>query len=324
MKRGALVTALALTGALTLSGCQFSGTGSISCTENEKGETVCTGSATMDPTTPPLTTAPPTTTVTPTTTTNPPSTSVQPPTTTTRPPVTTPLQTTTQPPASVDTAAARFGWGTPLPASDEFNYSGTPDPAKWGRYGDGGCVPGHDGNGRRCGARNQVGDGFLRQSGLSNGDTAGLASKLDQKYGRWEVRARFDAAPGATGNPYHAVLINWPQSNQWPAGAEYDFLEVVRGDKGATAFLHYPNHQPKRQESAYKQLDLTQWHNYGFEWTASGLVGFIDGVEWFRFASNGIQNAPGPMHLTIQLDNFHGGGMQAANFDVDWARIYKL
>ncbi|HEY0472789.1 MAG TPA: glycoside hydrolase family 16 protein [Kribbella sp.] len=231
------------------------------------------------------------------------------------------------------TAASKYNWGTPLPGSDEFDYSGAPDAGKWGVYGAGGdeggsgskCWPGHSGNGRRCASANTVADGYLRQTGLANGDTAGIASKTNLKYGRWEVRARMAAAPGASGDPYHPVLITWPANDQWPAGAEYDFLEVNIGDPGAGAFLHYPNHQPKVQEYAEKAgVDLTQWHNYGFEWTAGGLVGYIDGAEWFRFDSDCIQCAPGPMHLTIQLDNFFGaGGLRKAFFDVDWARIYS-
>jgi beta-glucanase (GH16 family) len=230
------------------------------------------------------------------------------------------------------TAASKYNWGTPLPGSDEFDYSGAPDAGKWGVYGAGGdeggsgsnCWPGHSGNGRRCASANSVADGYLRQTGLANGDTAGIASKTDLKHGRWEVRARMAAAPGASGDPYHPVLITWPANDEWPAGAEYDFLEVNIGDPGAGAFLHYPNHQPRVQEYAEKAgVDLTQWHNYGFEWTADGLVGYIDGAEWFRFDSDCIQCAPGPMHLTIQLDNFFGsGGLQKAFLDVDWARIY--
>lgn len=223
-----------------------------------------------------------------------------------------------------DTAAERYGWGTPLPGSDEFDTPGEVDRTKWGVYGDGGdddCWPGHDGNGRRCAAANTVQDGYLRQTGLANGDTAGIASRVNLKYGRWEVRARAFAEPGATGNAYHPVLITWPESDEWPEGAEYDYLENDIGDSCAGAFLHYPNHEV--QEHAEKcPFDLTQWHNYGFEWTADGLVGYIDGVEWFRFDQDCIQCAPGPMHQTIQLDNFFGDGMQQAYFDVDWARVY--
>jgi hypothetical protein len=93
----------------------------------------------------------------------------------------------------------------------------------------------------------------------------------------------------------------------------------------AEAFLHYPNHRPRTQEHAVKNnVDLTQWHNVGFEWSRTGLVGYIDGAEWFRFDRDGIQNAPGPMHLTIQLDAFAPSGLQPAFFDVQWAKFYNV
>lgn len=238
---------------------------------------------------------------------------------------------TPPPPTTNNTAATKYNWGTPDPSSDVFNYQGLPNPAKWNIYGKGGktgndgkeCWPGHAGNGRRCVYTNYCNGEFLRQTGYPNGDSAGISHKLGQKYGRWEIRARILDGPGS-GRPYHPVLITWPDSNQWPSGAEYDFLEVNVGDTAASAFLHFPNHQPRRQEYASRpNVDLSIWHNYGFEWAPTHLKGFIDGQEWFHFNKDGIQNAPGPMHLTIQLDNFHGGQtMSEAYFDIQWANVY--
>ena len=217
-----------------------------------------------------------------------------------------------------------LGWGTPVAAgSDEFNGTAI-DTSKWSKAGE--CWEGHAGNGKRCASNSTVGNGFLRQHGEANGDSGWLASKFGQKYGNWEVRARSMPAPGATGSPLHPVLITWPDSDQWPAGAEYDYLENgAPGQQCAEAYLHFPNHQPRRQEHAEKcGVDLTQWHNFGFSWQPDGLTGYIDGVEWFHFDQDGIQNAPGPMHQTIQLDQFHGdGGYQEAFFDVDWAKVYS-
>lgn len=233
-----------------------------------------------------------------------------------------------------DTAAGNFDWGDPLPESDEFNYTGTPDPDKWGVYGDGGdeggdgsdCWPGHDDNGRRCVKNNEVNGSYLRQTGEENGDSAGMESNLGQQYGRWEIRARVQAADGAEGNPYHAVLITWPDGDvEWPKGGEYDFFEVDAGDERASAFMHHPTDSGTVQDEYHSDpIDLTEWHNYGFEWTADGLTGYLDGVEWFHDTDPDAQ-APQPMHLTIQLDNFFGaGGMQEAYFDVDWAHIYAV
>ena len=223
-----------------------------------------------------------------------------------------------------DTAAGNFGWGTPLPQSDEFDYTGAPDTSKWGIYGGAdGCGPGHDDNGQRCGYADTVQDGYLRQTGYENGDTGGMESKLGQKYGRWEVRARVTAA-GSSGHAYHPVLITWPDSDEWPQGGEYDYFEVNVGDDAATAFLHHPTDSGVVQDEYDSDaLDLGQWHNYGFEWAPGGLTGYVDGQVWFHDTDPDVQ-APGPMHQTIQLDNFCGCTMQKAYFDVDWARVYAM
>lgn len=243
------------------------------------------------------------------------------------PPRTTPPQppspttTTARPsPSGSDgvTAAARLGWGTPLPQSDEFNYVGAPDPTKWGVYDS----AGHNGNGRRVPGANRVGQGILRQTGLANGDTGGMASLLNQRGGKWEVRARVTGS--GPGRPYHAVLLTWPQSERWPQGGEYDFFEVNVGDTEATAFMHHPADTVIQDQFRSRTLDLGSWHNYGFAWDAAGktLTGYIDGVEWFNVTDPSAQ-APGPMHGTVQLDAFSSGPMQQAFFDLDWYRIYK-
>lgn len=250
---------------------------------------------------------------------------------TTTPPPSTPPPTTPPPPA--DTAAGRFGWGTPLPESDEFDYGSVaapavPDQSKWLLTGGGvnGCGPGHNQNGRRCEANTRVIGGIARMTGATNGDTGWLGSRRAQRYGRWEVRARSQATGANNGRQYHPVLITWPVSDQWPQGAEYDYLENgAPGEDCAEAFLHYPNHQPRVQEFAQRcGVNLSLWHNFAFEWTPQHLKGYIDGVEWFSFSRDCIQCAPGPMRQTIQLDNFFGTNLQPAVFEIDWARVYAI
>ena len=59
------------------------------------------------------------------------------------------------------------------------------------------------------------------------------------------------------------------------------------------------------------------------EWSPTSLAGYLDGHEWFRDTHPHAQ-PPGPMHQTIQLDNFHrSGGMETAHMDVRWYREYR-
>lgn len=211
-------------------------------------------------------------------------------------------------------AAVLNGWGAVIDG-DEFNGA-TIDTTKWGLY-DG---PGHVGNGLRRPSAFSVVDGVGRIHG-ENGTTGGSAFRLGSYGYRVECRARcYNTGPGT--DRFHPVLILWPDSDQWPAGAEYDFMECDEGDGVFQLFMHLPNHEPYRQDHYSEDLDIQNWHNYACEWNpvARTLRAWVDG----RLVYNGsgrVAEAPGPMHLTWQLDHF-GGDPRPANFDLSFVRIY--
>jgi beta-glucanase (GH16 family) len=138
-----------------------------------------------------------------------------------------------------------------------------------------------------------------------------------QEYGRWETRMR----TGPRVPQYHPVLILWPNVRARTC-PEIDYAEGSSPDTTKLSFfLHYGcNHI---QTYAIKPVDTTQWHNYAVEWTPSGVVGYIDGVAWFR--DNNVSHLPpGSMHETIQLDWFpNGSATRTAWMQVDWTRVYK-
>jgi beta-glucanase (GH16 family) len=222
--------------------------------------------------------------------------------------------------AADGTAATTFGWGTPLPMSDEFDYAGAPDPTKW--KGAGECWPGHSGNGRRCASLSTVADGQLRMTGLANGDSGWLRNRTDQRYGRWEVRMRV-VADGLEGDPYHPVLLTWPQSGRDPQGGEYDFSEANVGEPIMHGFIHHPSDTGLVHDRYVTPVDMSQWHTYALEWHPGHIRVYIDGMQWFDDSDPNAQ-APEPMHGNIQLDNFfHAGGMQPAHLEVDWYHVYR-
>ncbi|WP_415830397.1 polysaccharide lyase family 7 protein, partial [Kibdelosporangium persicum] len=232
-------------------------------------------------------------------------------------------------------AAVRYGWGTPEPISDEFDYTGPVDPVKWAVPtgdvgGTAGCWEGHAGNGRRCAKNSTVADGMLTMRGEANGDSGWLRQKRDAQYGRWEIRSR-SRNIGTSGGLYHALHLIWPTAGNRLENGEYDWVEYSDPDAQClTAFLHYPKSPTDRKERRdLCPVDMTQWHNFAFEWTSEALVGYVDGVEWFRLSGGAgsdrgdIQAMPSG-HLNIQLDNFTGdGGLRPAVFEVDWVRVYK-
>ncbi|MCE3553994.1 glycoside hydrolase family 16 protein [Pseudonocardia sp. RS11V-5] len=208
------------------------------------------------------------------------------------------------------TAAATLGWGTPN-REDDF----TDGLDGWGLY-DG---EGHGGNGRRSPDAFSIQGGVLVVTGSPDGTTGGMAWNPGQKYGRWEGRVR---APESDPS-YHALLLLWPDAEDWPTGGEVDFMEMSDPDRQSTdMFLHYG--ADNSQLHGDVEIDATQWHNWAVEWTPDHIAAFVDGAEWWRTDDTGTL-PPGPMHLTIQLDWFpHGGDVRESRMEVDWVRQYRL
>ena len=205
-------------------------------------------------------------------------------------------------------AAVVHGWT--LATADEFN--GTALGPNWDPY-DG---PGNGGKGRRSPDAITVQNGIMTIRGDSKGTTGGMAWSDDQRFGRWEVRARFPKGD----DQYHPVLLLWPQG-KWPQGGEVDFAETTSASSTVDFFLHYSS--SNKQKSAQKPLDLTQWHNYAVEWVNGRITGYIDGQQWFQSTDSNTL-PPGQMHLAIQLDYFpDGGSPKPTEMDVDYVRIYK-
>ena len=144
-----------------------------------------------------------------------------------------------------------------------------------------------------------------------------MAWGTSQKYGKWEMRAQFPKGD----KQYHPVLLLWPSEVSWPEGGEIDFAETTSASDDVSFFLHYG--ASNSQKTAKKALDITQWHNYAVEWTPDAIVGYVDGVEWFR-SEDPNTFPPGPMHATIQLDYFpDGGSPEPSEMRVAWMRQYK-
>jgi beta-glucanase (GH16 family) len=214
-------------------------------------------------------------------------------------------------PDDATSAAAKFGWGKPTRV-DEFTDGLGPD---WHVY-DG---PGHEGKGRRAPSAVSVRDGIMTITGDAAGRTAGMAWGTGQRYGRWEGRVRAPAAADS----YHALMLLWPDAENWPVGGEVDFMEMTDGDRRSTnMFLHYG--EENSQVSGDVDVDATKWHDWAVEWTPKGITAYLDGRPWFR-STDPKTLPPGPMHLCVQLDWFPGDGpTRSSSMQVDWVKQYAL
>lgn len=230
----------------------------------------------------------------------------------------TPTPTATTAPAATVSAATKLNWGTPITSgSDEFNYSGAPDAAKWDSYN----TSGHHGAGRRMKAQSVVSDGFLTHTGLPNGDTGYVSSKYrpGAMYGNWEARMRTNLRD----SEYHPVMLIWPDTGaQITTEDEVDFAEGTGDTSKMKFYLHYGPAGSTTQTRAEKVIDTTQWHNYAVSWSQTGVRGYIDGELWFE-DTEPSHNPDQPMHSAIQLDWFPDGtALTESKMQVDWFRQY--
>jgi licheninase len=240
---------------------------------------------------------------------------VRPPSASAPPPAAAPCPRTTRRSAGDATSAGVLrGWGEPSRV-DEFDGTALGPP--WGVYNG----PGHGGNGRRTPRAVGVRDGILTITGDARGNTAGMEWGSGQRYGRWEGRVR---AP-ASDRTYNALLLLWPDAENFPVGGEIDFMEMMDHTRQETnVFLHYGKRN--RQVSGSVRVDATQWHNWAVEWTPTHVATFLDGKQWWRTDRTDIL-PPGPMHLCVQLDWFPDSGrgrVRPSTMQVDWVKQYTL
>ncbi|GIH14486.1 glycoside hydrolase family 16 protein [Rugosimonospora africana] len=181
----------------------------------------------------------------------------------------------------------------------------------------------------------RVAGGELQVLGAGNSPTAsanksgGLCwcgTNGNRLYGKWQVRARFDAGSG-----YRQVLELWPQSDNDTADGRIKFA----GDTDAAKkTLELSVLQPggARSWTGTRSGDFTAWHTYTVEWRANSVTMSLDGTQVYDSATSGtaLTIPSKPMHLVIQQDKGPGNGIPAANastpaqvvMHVDWVRYY--
>jgi beta-glucanase (GH16 family) len=181
--------------------------------------------------------------------------------------------------------------------TDDFNGR-TLDLSKWRLYWG---QPGGDPGGWFDPRHVTVSDGMLTISAYRDRRdggrwaTGGLSSSpaLVQTYGKYLVRFRLDPGIGVG----HAALL-MPANNSWPP--EVDFSEDNgSGRTGTLVTLHYGKHDT--HWSAYlANVNLTQWHTLGVEWTPGKLQYTIDGRIWNTMTGSAVPALPMVLDLQTQ------------------------
>ena len=234
--------------------------------------------------------------------------------------------------------------------SDEFNYSGAPDPTKWD-YEEGYVRNKEKQYYTRARLENaRVENGCLvlecrkepfetRTGGVAQYTSASLFPKGSPGwlYGRLEVRAKLPQGNGVW--PAVWLLGSNIKRVGWPSCGEIDLMEFIGRIPDKVYFsLHYRNPSDGKHKQDHFELVTqtasTDFHTYAFEWFPDHIDYFFDGVksrsDKLDQAGTGPTNPfRRPQKLLI---NFALGGAWSGDVDdsklpqqylVDYVRYYQ-
>lgn len=243
--------------------------------------------------------------------------------------------------ASGDTETERLVW------SDEFDYTGAPDPDRWNYQLGDGCpdVCGWGNNELQIYTREpenvRVEDGRLviEAHKTSGGFTS--ARLTTKGHGEWQkgrivVRA---ALPEARGTWPAIWMLPAVEKLNWPEDGEIDIMEHVGYNAGmvyGTIHTEKFNHTIGTQKiDSIAVSDVSEFHDYVLEWDENQLTWKVDDQIYHMLDRNG-ETKPGwpfdqPFYLILNVavgGNWGGKyGVDATEFPqqmlVDYVRVYQ-
>ncbi|MBC8126348.1 MAG: glycoside hydrolase family 16 protein [Gloeobacteraceae cyanobacterium ES-bin-144] len=257
-------------------------------------------------------------------------------------------------PLSASTSKWQLIW------SDEFDYTGLPNPAKWDY--EKGFIRNDEAqlymaerlkntqveNGlliieaHKEKLRNPFHDPNSYRNKKETGDyTSGSLTtfgKHSWTYGRFEFRAKVPKGIGTW--PAIFTFGNNKKEVRWPHCGEIDILEYVGFKPGiihanvySTSFNHL-NGTSRGNVTTVPDAD-TVFHTYVLEWTPQGMAFFVDDMKFFSCFNDGTGEDSWPFdkpHYLIMNLAIGGawGGTQGiddaalpARFEIDYVRIYQ-
>lgn len=237
--------------------------------------------------------------------------------------------------------------------ADEFNYTGLPDPAKWG-YDVGGHGWGNKElqyytDKRKENARVENGSLIIeaRRDAWEGHEytSARLVSKGkgDWTYGRFEVKAKLPSGRGTW--PAVWMLPSTKTYGGWPDGGEIDIMEHVGSDPDVVhASVHTKayHHSIKTQKTAniHVHSARSQFNVYAVEWTPEEIRGFVNEQHFFTFNNERPTNPAAdhkqwpfdkPFHLLLNVAvGGTWGGAEGVDqtiwpqrLEIDYVRVYQ-
>jgi beta-glucanase (GH16 family) len=239
--------------------------------------------------------------------------------------------------------------------SDEFNYSGVPDPAKWqydvGAHGWGNKELQNYTFARKENSRVENGRLIIevRRDGPQTQmyTSARLVSKGkgDWTYGRFEVRAKLPSGRGTWPAIWMLPTLKSYGDGGWPDNGEIDIMEhvgfdpnVVHGSVHTRAYYH----SIKTQKSARTVVPTsqTEFNVYAVEWTPQEIRWYVNDNHYFTFKNERLTNPTAdhkqwpfdkPFHLilNVAVGGIWGGthgvddSIWPQRMEIDYVRIYE-
>ena len=234
--------------------------------------------------------------------------------------------------------------------SDDFEYNGLPDSAKWS----------YDNVGNSWGWGNrelqyytvtkienaEVSNGTLKIKALKqklkncNYTSARLITKYkgDWLYGKFEIRAKLPDGRGLW--PAIWMLPTDWEYGGWPQSGEIDIMENVGFDPDTiVCSVHTTNYNHKMKTQHNNRVALPdnrkEFHIYGLEWTEEYITTTIDGRACFTFPKESDDPAVWPFNrrfhllLNLAVGGDWGGALGIddtafpATMEIDYVRVYQ-
>ena len=239
--------------------------------------------------------------------------------------------------------------------SDEFDYTGFPDPIKWSYSVGDGCP-------ELCGWGNnelqyyterrlknaRVVDGILtievHREKIGNRDFSSAKlttlNKADWKYGRFEIRAKLPTSRGV----WSAIWMmpsDTSEYGRWPYCGEIDIMENVGFDPdtieaSAHTGAYYFTVGTQKHARHFLPNSDDEFHTYALEWEEDQFRVYADSTHYFTFQNEGTGYMEWPFDqpFYLILNIAYGGnwGDQKGldieelpqKMEIDYVRVYKL
>lgn len=238
--------------------------------------------------------------------------------------------------------------------SDEFNYTGLPDPKKWD-YDVGGEGWGNKELQFYTARRKEnarVEDGHLiieaRKESWEGREYTSLRlvsrNKGDWTYGRFEVRAKLPSGRG-TWPAIWMLPTGWSYGG-WPSSGEIDIMEHVGFDADVVhTSVHTQSYNHKINTQKTERIKVpnsrSEFNVYAVEWTPEEIRGFVNDRHFFTFRNERLTNPAAdyrqwpfdkPFHLLLNLAvGGTWGGQDGVDpsiwpqrMEIDYVRVYQL